>query len=67
MILPKKPRGGYLNISERERNVCVSRDRIVVEMFFGRSFSLFGMMTKKFVWNRDRFDTLVDTCFNLTN
>ena len=67
MILPKKPRGGYLNISERERNVRVSSDRIFVENVFGRASSLFGMMTKKFVWNRDRFDTVVDVCFSLTN
>ena len=45
----------------------MSSDRIVVENFFGRASSLFGMMTKKFVWNRDRFDTVVDVCFSLTN
>ena len=67
MILPKKPRGGYLNISERERNVRVSSDRIFVENVFGRASSLFGMMTKKFVWNRDRFDSVIDVCFSLTN
>ena len=29
---PKNPRGGHLNISEREKNVRVSSDRIVVEI-----------------------------------
>ena len=33
MIPKKDPRGGHLNISERERNVPVSSDRIVVEIF----------------------------------
>ena len=33
IISQKKPKGEHINISEREKNVCVSRDRIVVEMF----------------------------------
>ena len=68
VIIPqKKPRRGHLNISGHERNIRVSSDRIIVENGLGGVSSLFGIITKNFVWNRDRFDTAVDVFFSLTN
>ena len=33
-IIPKKkPRGGNLTLEDRERNLCVSSDRVIVDFF----------------------------------
>ena len=63
----KKPRGGHLTLPDCDRNLCVSIDKVIVKNLFCCSSSKFGILSGKYRWNRERFDTIMDLCFNLTN
>lgn len=63
----RKPRGGELSHTERERNKRISSDRVLVENYFGRLSSLWRVMFTTFKWNEDKYDQLVRICVALTN
>ena len=67
IISKKKSRGGRLTLENIERNLCVSRDRVIVGNFFGRVSSLFGIIGGKYRWSRERVDTVVDFYYSLVN
>ena len=45
----------------------ISSDRVIVENFFGRANLKFGILSRKFAWDKERLATVVDVCFSLTN
>lgn len=63
----KKPPRGSLSDSDKEFNRNVSSDRIIVENFFGRMCSLWGLMSHKYRWNEDRYDLFFSACVAFTN
>ena len=38
-----------------------------MENFFGRATIKFGILSRKFAWNKSRLGTVIDVCFSLTN
>ena len=67
-IIPKKkPIRGVLSSAEVTQNARISCDRVIVENFFGRASLKFGILSCKFVWDKERLTTVVDVCFSLTN
>lgn len=68
MVTPKKnPPNGFLTPEEQLRNDNIAHDRILVENFFGRACTKFGILVKKYRWDKGAFRLLVDICFSLTN
>lgn len=51
----KKPKGRALSLAEQGRNRDIAADRIIVENYFGRLCSLWGLMHKRFCWNFDKY------------
>ena len=66
-IHPKKMlQNGRLNIDEERITRQVSSDRIIVENYFGRLCSLWGVMDCKWKWAEDNYGDLFRLCLGLT-
>lgn len=63
----KKPRQGDLTVHQERYNKKLSSDRIIVENFFGRMQSLWGIMGTKYRWSESLYDTIAAMCVALTN
>lgn len=63
----KKPRNGHLSASEVADNVKLSSDRIIVENFFGRQCSLWGLMANKWRWSEELYDRFNAFTIAMTN
>ena len=63
----RKPTSRDLFLSEIQMNNEISSDRIIVENFFGRLSSLWGVMTNKYRWKEDSYDMIFEMCLALTN
>ena len=67
-IIPtKKPIKSSLSAAEKLRNKNVSSDRIIVENYFGRKVSLWGLMARKYRWDEGKYDLFASFCTSLTN
>ena len=67
-IIPKKKtRNSCLNMDELARNHRISSDRVIVENFFGRVCMMFGIMSGKYRWSREKFGLIINFCFSLEN
>jgi hypothetical protein len=67
-ILPyKNTRGGTLDEAKRDHNRLLSRDRILVENFFGRWKALFGVVAEEFRGSRGSLRKIVPITIGLTN
>ncbi|KAF0702525.1 hypothetical protein AaE_015869 [Aphanomyces astaci] len=67
-VLPlKKPMGGILTFEELRRNDRIASDRVIVENFFGRLKTLWGVCSDTYRWNRKTYDVVFQTCMAFTN
>ena len=53
--------------AERDRNLEHASDRVIVENYFGRLTSIFGIFAQKYTWSRDRFNIVMSIALSLTN
>jgi len=68
MITPyKKPIRGVLSVAQERYNKKLSSDRIIVENFFGRMLSYWNIMSRKYTWSENQYDTYASCCVSLTN
>lgn len=68
MITPyKKPIRGELSAAQERFNKKLSSDRILVENYFGRMVSYWNIMSRKYTWSEDLYDTFASLCVSLTN
>ena len=56
-----------MTISEKEENDRISHDRVIVENYFGRLKSLWGVCSHKWEWDRQSYDIFFRACLALTN
>jgi hypothetical protein len=63
----KKQPNRRLSRSDEESNKTISSDRIIVENYFGRLCTLWGICSNKFRWSRDLYDMIFKACVALTN
>ncbi|RQM19332.1 hypothetical protein B5M09_010794 [Aphanomyces astaci] len=63
----KKPMGGILTFEELRRNDRIASDRVIVENFFGRLKTLWGVCSDTYRWNRKTYDVVFQTCMAFTN
>ncbi|RHY50938.1 hypothetical protein DYB34_007261 [Aphanomyces astaci] len=67
-VLPlKKPMGGILTFEDLRRNDRITSDRVIVENFFGRLKTLWGVCNDTYRWNRKTYDVVFQTCMAFTN
>lgn len=66
-IPKKKPIRGSLSTTDKIRNGLLSSDRVIVENWFGRLVSLWGIMFKQYRWSEGNYDTFFALCLCLTN
>lgn len=63
----RKPPNRILSPSENRYNAEVSSDRIIVENYFGRLLSLWGVLSHKWRWAEDNYDMMLFLSVALTN
>ena len=63
----RKPSGHRLSSADEETNRKISSDRIIVENFFGRLCSLWGICSDKYRWMEANYDMIFKACVSLTN
>ncbi|RHY24711.1 hypothetical protein DYB32_008724 [Aphanomyces invadans] len=53
---------------EQERaNAKLASDRVIVENFFGKLKTLWGIVSDKYTWKKDEYNMHFQTCVALTN
>ena len=68
IVTIKKPIGRDLTPQELEVNHRIESDRVIVENYFGRMKTIFGVMAGKFRGNREDYLTnIMEVCIALTN
>ena len=67
VLSKKKPRNRNLSLNDKLGNTKVASDQIIVENFFGRLCSLWGLMHKKFWWSFEKYNTLNQLLIALIN
>ena len=63
----RKPIGRILTPNELHYNKNVSSDRIIVENYFGRLLTLWSVLSHKWKWSEDLYDSVLNICVGLTN
>lgn len=63
-VVPKK---GLLNEAERQRNILINRERVVVEQYLGRLCRLWSTMGRGWRWDHGHFDMDFEIACMLTN
>lgn len=63
----KKPAGRHLSTMEIEENRLISSDRIIVENYFGRLCSLWGVTSGVYKWAEKHYDSFFMFCIAATN
>ncbi|KAF0683493.1 hypothetical protein As57867_024385, partial [Aphanomyces stellatus] len=67
-VLPfKKPAGGVLTFDQERTNDRIATDRVIVENWFERLKTLWGVCADSYRWNRQGYDVVFQTCVALTN
>ena len=64
---PKKPPGGSLTAGQELTNKIISKDRILVENYFGRMSTLWIIMSSKYKWSEGKYDLILRCCVALMN
>jgi len=68
IVIPiKKPKGGQLNENEKEHNRKLGHDRVIVENFFGRMKSLFGITFNEYRGDIELLKEIIPIVICLTN
>ena len=68
IVTIKKPIGRDLTPQEQEVNHLIESDRAIVENYFGRMKTIFGVTAGRFRGNRENFLTnIMEICIALTN
>lgn len=68
LMLPEKnPPRVMLGIRDKERNIAVSSDRIIVENVFGGLKYLQNLMSTKYRWDEDNYDEWMTLVVGFTN
>lgn len=63
----KKPPGRNLSEEDLIFNQKLASSRIIVENFFGRMTKLWSIVSRKYVWGEELYDTIFRLCVALTN
>ena len=63
----KKPINGQLSLRDLTYNNAHSGNRVIVENFFGRMTTCWGIIGSKWRWNEDAYDKVFSLCIALTN
>ena len=63
----KKKARSNLTSEQKQINKNIASDRIIVENYFGRKVSLWGLMAHKYRWNEGDYDMYSEFCTALTN
>lgn len=63
----KKPPRSQLSDSQLGYNKKLASSRIIVENFFGHMGQLWSIVSRKFVWGEELYDTIFYLCVALTN
>ena len=63
----KKPIRGVLSAEKEDFNRKLSSDRILVENYFGSMVNYWNIMSRKYQWSEDLYDTIASVCVSLTN
>lgn len=63
----KRPALGILSMEDERCNKKVSSDRILVENVFGKLSSLWSVLSYKYRWKEDTYDTILRFCLGMTN
>ncbi|RHY20761.1 hypothetical protein DYB32_009959 [Aphanomyces invadans] len=67
-ILPARAsRNHRLTASQESTNQRIATDRIIVENWFGRNYTLWGIVSDKYNWSNDLYDPIFRLCAGLTN
>ncbi|GMF26581.1 unnamed protein product [Phytophthora fragariaefolia] len=68
-IQPKKKARGAppLTMAEKRENDLISHDRVIVENYFGRLKTLWGVCSHKWGWDDKSYDTFFRACVAMTN
>lgn len=68
LIVPKRdPQRGISDLRSKESNIAISHDRIIVENYFGRMKSLWGLLSTKYRRDEDTYDTWMTLGVAMTN
>ncbi|ETV97385.1 hypothetical protein H310_09719 [Aphanomyces invadans] len=63
----KRPPHGQLSMEQERANAKLASDRDIVENFFGRLKTLWGIVSDKYTWKKDEYNIYFQTCVALTN
>jgi len=63
-VVPKK---GTLTEADRQRNISINRERVVVEQYLGRLAKLWSTMSRGWRWDHGHFDIDFEIACMLTN
>lgn len=67
VIPKKKPKGGILTLADRKENEAKSSDRVLVENYFGRQGTLWTVISSKYRWAEENYDSIFGLTVALTN
>ena len=67
LLSVRKSPNGCLSLIEKEQNLEISRERIIVENYIGRLKCLWKKMCSKYIWDESFFDVLFGIFVCLTN
>ncbi|KAG6959331.1 hypothetical protein JG688_00010124 [Phytophthora aleatoria] len=56
-----------LTLEEEETNRSISTDRITIENYFGRIWTLWAVASDKYRWQEKKYETIFRACVALTN
>ncbi|RHY26518.1 hypothetical protein DYB32_007536 [Aphanomyces invadans] len=63
----KRPLHGQLTFEQVAANERLSSDRVIVENFFGRLKTLWGLVSNQYSWKKEEYNIFFQTCVALTN
>ncbi|KAL0476342.1 hypothetical protein AKO1_006255 [Acrasis kona] len=56
-----------LTNADQRRNRALSRERVIIENYYGRMLMLWGIIKKIYTYEHDSYDTIFSVCGSLTN
>ena len=67
LVMKRRPKGGNLTEAEKINNDKISKSRIIVENWFGRTKQLWQILEKRFKYNHGMYEKVFKICGALTN
>ena len=67
VIRKKKPVGGVLTLADRQENEAKASDRVIVGNYFEWQGLLWGVVSSKYRWSEDSYDSIFQLTAVLTN